>query len=258
MHTRRINGIALVDSDSSLFASVSEDTNVVLWRHSNGKLEVTETLSRHISSVHCVTTAGSFVFTAGGRAELCVWRIHECGNGNSSELIGFDKLGESDARYTGLTAFQESEMSMWVAATGSDGFLRVFYLNTEEKLLKLKFVSKPVDSCLMNVAVVLTGHSVLAVTIATNGNAFLYEFDITQEPTNEVRIDSKIIKVKPIDDKQQNQHISAVEHKEMELTWFGQLQKCSLTALAVRQSKGLKMKKFNGRCFSHSVISHFS
>ncbi len=224
--------------DSLLFATVSEDTTVVMWRSTKEKkLKVMESLSRHISSVHCVAACHPYVFTAGGRAEICVWRIHEWDESFSTQLIAADKLIDSDARFTGVTAVKQAENKLIVAVTGSDGVLRIFQLNTIDNSFGRTFQSAPVDSCLMAVKIVSLSESSMAVTIATNGKAFLY--DVGSNHSDEPVVVERHHRRPVVNERFKPGTEGVGMATGVKPIWSADIQKCSLTSVDSQLTEGL-------------------
>jgi WD40 repeat protein len=150
-HTREINCICHFELDQKHYlATGGEDTVIKIWAIQDGKKKLVQVLKSHISNVKSIHVfkdhARTYMISAGGRAQLKVWRLAHLQDDNrfcaseagSHMLKGRDKkrqkcwrdhdlIDDTETRYMSVQGqFQLDNNKVIVIVTAcSDGVLRI-------------------------------------------------------------------------------------------------------------------------------------
>uniref|UniRef100_A0A5S6QEY6 tRNA (34-2'-O)-methyltransferase regulator WDR6 n=1 Tax=Trichuris muris TaxID=70415 RepID=A0A5S6QEY6_TRIMR len=177
-HWRRINDVCLLGSSfdkSMLIATCSDDTAIMLWKFDK-RLILMQRLVGHVSSVFRLHGEDDFILSAGGRAELLVWRYH------AGRFCLADRVHDaSDYRYTSLDCQSLSSVDAHylIVAARSDAAILAYRLEMKQcgaAKLSLAFQFSSV-SCVFDATLIrLAGTAMTYVVACSDGTLYARHF----------------------------------------------------------------------------------
>lgn len=212
-HIRSCNvmkSISILDN-ALLLVSGGEDNLLKFSQLRNGQLSHVAEISLHVSSIksiatfveeHSVTPKRFLIFSAGGRAQICVSSISYCekrGIGDTREITTFmlnysdktrKRMGKSqtidfnpETRFMSLCAYKtHNSNDIYLVAGCSDGYIRkLVFLNDRITPMSSIFYGK----CILNIHAFDWKEFQLLVTMATDGIICFWnlkQFDQTPKP----------------------------------------------------------------------------
>ncbi|XP_069695221.1 tRNA (34-2'-O)-methyltransferase regulator WDR6 [Periplaneta americana] len=204
-HSKLINCMCYVPGSHHVLVSASEDTTVRVTTLSHSNVMQSHTVHQsHISSVRVVSccTLPDYVlmFSAGGRAQLKVWKlcvqvkdgkthhitcqelqshmIRGSTKGNKKPWQSQERPTDPETRYMDLCAavVDQSSETVLLAAGCSDGFLRLFVFCASLNEFRLAGTSFFHKRCILKVSHIETEcQGLLFLTMATNGRVAFWD-----------------------------------------------------------------------------------
>ncbi|XP_054270578.1 WD repeat-containing protein 6-like [Macrosteles quadrilineatus] len=184
-HPREINSMAHITE--GWVVSGGEDGTVRLSQSCNKEWTTCAVEHNHLSSVRAVSVAKVqnqiYLFSAGGRAQMKVWKIRLAQQVCLAEVTSVmlreerkDKhwlnvvpISDPETRYMDLAVLPESDSSAYVLVACSDAYLRVFYFDSKLGEVSLFQTVENGCCCLLRVSWFQHDSLTVVVTAATDG-----------------------------------------------------------------------------------------
>ncbi|XP_066906772.1 tRNA (34-2'-O)-methyltransferase regulator WDR6 isoform X2 [Halyomorpha halys] len=188
-HKKAINCSYLLSSKkerSACILTASEDNAIKICSIDQSSWKCSSSYLTHISSVRAVTLIDDVLVTAGGRAQIILWQVqNNSGETRLREIASHmireesvhrrswrtaQPLVDPEMRYMDLKIVKRRDDIYSIFSSCSDGMLRVFSFDKEEKKLHLINSLESNQSCLLKISVFQWQDEPVVVTGGTNGS----------------------------------------------------------------------------------------
>lgn len=198
-HTDEINCMKKLPLNGDVWmVSGGEDNTVRISQYIHGEWKSKSVIRSHLSSVRAIATVsslhGDFVFTAGGRAQIKVWKVLQNSQDDAllievaSHMLKEEKRtgpwhqivpsNEPEPRYMDINASVISEDTILVLVAGADSMLKLFKYDASQSRLELYKKSLYSNRCLLKVfAVKWFDNCNVACTMSTDGKMACWEIN---------------------------------------------------------------------------------